>query len=309
MHNSEGTTVNMKITAYANAKINLFLDIKARRADGYHDIVSIMQSVDLCDTLTVEYTESNIFDITVECDQSNVPLGDDNLVVKAAKKLVKTGRIHVYINKKIPMSAGLAGGSADAAAMLVALNHLLGEPYSITELKTIGATLGADIPFCIEGGACLVEGIGDIMTPITPMPNAPIVISRMGEGMSTPKAYGALDIKYNNFKAREPYISKLQTLMSVESQSNIHAYSDGMFNIFETVVEDVRTCVPLLKETMISCGATKAMMSGSGTSVFGIFQNEDDAIKARDRLIAEGAVAFVAHPTAKGTELKIEQDN
>lgn len=292
----------MKITATANAKINLFLDITSRRDDGYHNLVSIMQSVDLCDRLTVEYTESDRLEISVGCDNSNVPLGNDNLVWKAASALMERGNIRINIEKRIPMSAGLAGGSADAAATLVALNHLIGYKYSLEELKAIGAKLGADIPFCIEGGACLVEGIGDIMSKTSAAPDAPMVIAKMGEGMSTPAAYKALDKKYNNFNNYNVKNEKLHILTG-RNKKSLADYSQGLYNVFESVVELERPDVTLVKKAMISHGALNALMSGSGTSVFGIFENEGDANSAKEALLSMGAVAHLVYPASKGIEL------
>lgn len=298
----KGMAIVMRITAKANAKINLFLDISSKRNDGYHNLVSIMQSVDLCDVITVDYTGSNSLDISVSCDNSNVPLGNDNLVYHAAGALIDRGLVRISIEKRIPMSAGLAGGSADAAATLVALNRLIDNKYSTDELKAIGAKLGADIPFCIEGGTQLVEGIGDIMTQTAPAPKVPLVIAKMGEGMSTPTAYKALDLKYNSFNNYSINSEKL-SILTDGSNKCLTDYSQGLYNIFESVVEPERRCVTLIKEAMISHGALNALMSGSGTSVFGIFENEQAAMLAVNQLKALGAVAHLAYPSDVGISI------
>ena len=191
------------------------------------------------------------------------------------------------------MTAGLAGGSADAAATLIALNSIAEKPLSTEELCALGAKLGADVPFCIKGGACLVEGIGEIMTPIAPMPNLPLVIAKMGEGMSTPAAYRALDIKFNNFVSYPTHGHQCQTILDANDATTL---CEGLFNVFEEVVEPDRPCVTEIKKTMLSKGAVGAMMSGSGTSVFGIFQTEAEAHDAKKALSELGAEAFVCYP-------------
>ncbi len=286
----------MKISVNAHAKINLFLDIESLRPDGYHNIISHMQSVTLHDTVRVEREESEEKEISVFCDNLDVPCDKSNLVYKAADIFPrKIGKVRIEIEKRIPMSAGLAGGSADAAATLVALNSLCNEPMSKEELKKLGGKLGADVPFCIEMGACIARGTGEILEKTVPMPNYPIVIARMGEGMSTPYAYKALDKKYDNFKKYVPKTDKLE-IITRATDISIDEYSKGMFNIFESVVEAERPRVAALKRLLLDNGAVSAMMSGSGTSVFGIFRNEENAKRAEAKVISEGAFAAVCYP-------------
>ena len=286
----------MKTTVRAYAKINLFLDMVSRRDDGYHNILSVMQSVTLHDVVEVEYIKGDQKEIIVTCDNSGIPTDKSNLGYKAASVFpYANGRIHIRIKKSIPVSAGLAGGSADAAAVLIALNDLCGRPMRLEELKVLGATLGADVPFCIEKGTCLVEGIGETMRDFASMPNLPIVIAKKGEGMSTPLAYRLLDEKYNLFNGYTPRSGKLATLNSPE-KFNTKQYCSGIYNIFEEVVEQCRPDVTAIKETMIGCGALNATMSGSGTSVFGIFEDVDSAQLALQKLIILGADAHVCYP-------------
>ena len=284
----------MTITVPAYAKINLFLDICSIRENGYHNILSYMQSVSLHDEVSVKLVPSEAKNITVICDNSSIPCDKSNLAYKAAEIFPCAGEITVSIVKNIPISAGLAGGSADCAATLVALNSLTGDKLSLDELCTLGARLGADVPFCIKGGACIVEGIGEILKPIQPMPNFPIVIAKKGEGMSTPYAYKALDERFDRFEGYMPKTEMLELITSTPGTAAV--LSDGLFNIFETVVEPERPYVTELKSIMIKNGAAGAMMSGSGTSVFGIFQDESDAKAAKDALVCAGAVAHVCYP-------------
>ena len=286
----------MKISVNAYAKINLFLDIESLRADGYHNIISHMQSVTLHDTVSVEREEAAQKEIFVVCDNSDLPCDKSNLVYKAADIFpCNIGKVKIDITKRIPMSAGLAGGSADAAATLIALNTLLGNPLGQEELKTLGARLGADVPFCIEKGACIARGVGEILEKTTPMPDYPIVIARMGEGMSTPFAYKALDKKYNKFVNYKPKIDKLGIIVDCVD-APIEDYAKGLFNIFEGVVEEERPCVTELKTLLLNNGAVASMMSGSGTSVFGIFKNADEANGAVNAAQAKGAFAAICYP-------------
>lgn len=286
----------MTVSMPAYAKINLFLDICSLRDNGYHNILSIMQRVDLHDTVTVSYEKCDEKSITVICDDSSIPCGNDNLAYKAANIFPICGKIIINIEKRIPMSAGLAGGSADAAATLVLLNSITDRPLSEEELCALGAHLGADVPFCIAGTACLVEGIGEIMTPIASMPHFPLVIAKMGDGMSTPAAYGALDKRFNRFKDYTPRQELCTALRSADKNISTQDFCRGLFNIFECVVEPERPCVSQIKSIMKAHGATDALMSGSGTSVFGIFESEASAREAASILKKSGADAHVCYP-------------
>ncbi len=286
----------MTVSVPGYAKINLFLDIRSIRDDGYHNILSIMQRIDLHDTVTVSYSTNKKKSISLTCDKPEIPCDAKNLAYKAADLFPICGNIEIHIEKRIPMSAGLAGGSADAAATLIALNSLCDKPLSTEELCDLGAKLGADVPFCIKGGACLVEGIGEIMTPVSSMPEFPIVVAKKGEGMSTPAAYRALDVKFNKFENYRPWEDKCNIILNSDQNNDIGSFCSGLFNIFETVVEPERVCVTELKSTMIKNGAIASMMSGSGTSVFGIFSNVDDALKVEKLLRDRGAEAYVCYP-------------
>ena len=296
-HHFLGGIFDMVAKAFAYAKINLFLDIESRREDGYHDIVSLMQRISLRDTVSVSLEPSEAKTINVTCSAPEIPCGEKNLAYKAANIYpIEKGNISINIEKVIPSSAGLAGGSADAAATLIALNELCENKLSMAELCALGAKLGADIPFCITGGACLVRGIGDILTEAKPMPMLPIVVAKKGEGMSTPAAYRALDEKYCNFVGYTPKIELLDKLIGENEALSAREYCEGLFNAFESVVEPERPDVTLIKGIMSSYGAVGAMMSGSGTSVFGIFTSKETAVAALDALKTQGADAHLCYP-------------
>ena len=307
----------MKTTITASAKINLFLDITGCRPDGYHTITGVMQAISLCDTVTVEVTEptgmylcsmgghtTGAESITLTCSNPDLPTDSRNLAWRAAEKFFDaTGRgcknLLIHIEKRIPAAAGMAGGSTDAAAVLVALNDLFDHPLTTDALCEVGLALGADVPFCIKGKAHITEGIGEALTPIAPMPDCELVVACGGEGVSTPAAYKALDTLYGNFDpaAYTPHTKELTTLKTALWQGNLTALCGSVFNLFESVVLPDRPVARQIKETLTEAGAITAMMSGSGPSVFGVFPKGDGAAqKARDTLIAQGIPAWVCEP-------------
>ncbi len=287
----------------ANAKINLYLNVVGRRENGYHDIVSIMQTVSLCDLVTLDFLPGSHtrIELTVS-GNGEVPVDCRNLAWRAAELYLKEtdlhGEVRISIEKHIPMAAGLAGGSADAAAVLRGLNHLCGNRLSNAALCALGARLGADIPFCITGGGALVTGIGDRLSPIVSMPDCALVVACMGEGVSTPWAYGKLDECYGFFAEKAaPDLRPERIVAALENGRVLDSCAD-YFNLFEEVVPAVQHDVDRLKNAMLEQGAVRSMMSGSGPSVFGVFQTVANAASACEVLSAMGAAAFVCHPRA-----------
>lgn len=307
----------MKTTLTAPAKINLFLDITSHRPDGYHEISGVMQSISLCDTVTLEVTEptgmyvcsmgahtAGAETITLTCTNPDLPADSRNLAWRAAEAFfAATGRgcknLFIHIEKRIPAAAGMAGGSTDAAAVLTGLNELYNYPLTTDALCEVGLKLGADVPFCIKGGAMITEGIGEVLTPITPMPACELVVAYGGEGVSTPAAYKALDTLYGNFDpaAYTPNTEGLKALKTALWQGDLTVLCGSVFNLFESVVLPERPVARGIKETLLSAGAITAMMSGSGPSVFGIFPKGDgSAQRAKERLEAQGIPAWVCEP-------------
>ena len=288
----------------ANAKINLYLDVVSRRENGYHNLVSIMQTLSLCDLVTLEYLPADHTEISLSASgNAEMPTDRRNLAWRAAELFLtetgKTGEVKIFIEKHIPMAAGLAGGSADAAAVLRGLNSLCGDPLSMDALCAVGARLGADVPFCIMGGMALVTGIGENLKYLSPMQDCPMVVACQGDGVSTIWAYGKLDEKYGDFatvKAESNVPSRLSELLA---QGSFEDAKGLLFNLFEEVVPVVQPFVNPLKEAMLEHGAVASMMSGSGPSVFGIFKNLEDAEKACASLQKAGAAAFVCNPCGK----------
>ena len=291
-------------TERANAKINAYLDVTARRENGYHDIVSIMQTVSLCDLVSVDYRPSSHTRIFLEASGNDaMPTDCRNLAWRAAEKFLqrteRRGEVHIIIEKHIPMAAGLAGGSTDAAAVLRALNALCGAPLSAEELCALGASLGADVPFCVRGGSARVTGIGERMEDIPTMPQGILLVACRGEGVSTPWAYGELDRIYNGFCDRKNEDNRYTCIENAWKSGDLNASCAHFYNIFEEVVPTVQKDVNAIKEIMLEAGAVHAMMSGSGPSVFGVFADADTANAACERLRASGAAAFVCHPCGK----------
>lgn len=290
-------------TERANAKINLYLDVVGRRENGYHNIVSIMQTVSVCDLVSVEFRPGLHTRIALTASgNSGMPTDCRNLAWRAAELYLsqtgQSGEVLISIEKHIPMAAGLAGGSSDAAAVLRAMNRLCGNRLSTKELCELGARLGADIPFCIIGGGALVSGIGECLESLPPMPSCYLVVACMGEGVSTPWGYGKLDELYQNFEQEKEPDERAVRLIAAMKNGDVLQNTDCFYNIFEEIVPDVRPKVIALKNAMKESGATLAMMSGSGPSVFGLFETQEAACLAVEKVKAMGADAFVCHPTA-----------
>ncbi len=281
----------------APAKINLYLEVTSRRPDGYHNIESIMQTVDLFDTLTFTRRVRDGRSIILECNDTRVPLDEKNLVYRAAKLFFDHTKadesdVTVYLEKHIPMAAGLGGGSSDAATTLLALNELYGTGLDIDEICALGARIGADVPFCVRQGIAVTRGIGEICSPCAKLPDCFIVVACAGEGVSTPWAYARLDEMYD-YETRDVSSDKLAS--AIES-GDITAVASEMTNIFESVVLPEREVARLIRDTLSGAGALKAMMSGSGPSVFGVFADEKTALLAVDALEKQGITAHLTKP-------------
>lgn len=287
------------VTKRAYAKINLHLDITGIMPDGYHSVNNVMQSVSLCDTVTLIPRADGEY--TVSCNVSGVPTDSSNLVVRAAiafeAAIGKRIGADIIIDKNIPMQAGLAGGSADAAATLLAINEMCGEPLDTEELCRIGGALGADIPFCIVGGTAFAEGKGDILKKLPDMPQCTIVVACGGEGVSTPKAFSLLDELYNGFASEFFYAPRqLSPICDALSSGSAEAVANNVYNIFEQPILAIRPVASNLRRIMLSSGALGAMMSGSGPSVFGIFDSDEKALAACETIKKIGVTPHICHP-------------
>lgn len=288
----------MKIKVNAYAKINLMLDIVATRTDGYHDLFMIMQSIGLYDTVTVSQTKSK--NITISCNIDDIPLDEKNIAHKAASAFFKSTKIknkgiHIDIVKRIPHAAGLAGGSADGAGVLVALNALCGTGLTADELCEIGVKIGADVPFCIKGGTLLAQGIGDVLNKVKPLRKCYILIAKPDCAVNTGFAYSQFD---ECGKVHTP--DKFGMLCAMQGR-DLKDIASRMENVFEQFI-DVPGKVDI-KCIMRDCGAIGVCMSGSGPTVFGIFEDEENARKAADRLTHLAKDIVITKPVSKGCKV------
>lgn len=288
----------MKIKVKAYAKINLMLDIVATRTDGYHDLFMIMQSIGIYDTVTVTPTDSK--KITITCNIDGIPLDEKNIAHKAAAAFFKaTGKknkgIHIDIVKRIPHAAGMAGGSADGAGVLVALNELTGAGLSEDELCDIGVKIGADVPFCIKGGTLLAQGIGDVLNKVKPLRKCCILIAKPDVGVNTAYAYKQFD---ECGKIHTP--DKFGMLCAMQSR-DLADIASRMENVFEQFI-DVPNRVDM-KTIMRDNGALGVCMSGSGPTVFGIFDDKQKAENAAKQLSAYAKDIAVTTPVSKGCKI------
>ena len=296
----------MKKTAeMAYAKINLSLDVTGRRENGYHEVDGVMQCISLFDEVTVQLEEAEALSVVLNAEGNpDLPTDDRNLAVRAARmffeRIERCCTVEIGLVKRIPMAGGLAGGSTDAAAVLRACNRLMGDPLTVEELCTLGARLGADVPFCIVGGAMRTQGIGEVLSSVPSMPMCHIVIAKRGEGISTPWAYGRLDALYSSFaEGTERPCSCLHELLAALEQGDLSGVCAHIYNIFEPVAEECRPDVSLIRRIMVEQGAAVSRMSGSGPSVFGVFLQERDAQNACSVLREMGAEAHICHPVAE----------
>ena len=282
------------------AKINLHLDVTGIMADGYHSVQTVMQSLSLCDEVSVTLRDEPIFD--AECNVDGVPTDEKNIAVRAARlyleKVGKTGGAHIAIEKNIPMAAGLAGGSADAAAVLVALDAHFGGLLGEDELCRLGAALGADVPFCISCGTKYSDGRGDILHEFPKLSDDLIfLVACGGEGVSTPWGYRLIDETFDRFANYAP--KGTDALRSAIEAEDKHAFCDHIFNIFESPVLSERPVAAKIKQMILDDGAIAAMMSGSGPSVFGVFEDADRAEACAIELRDLGYAAHVASPVGE----------
>lgn len=263
-----------KINLKAYAKINLCLDIVNKRADGYHNLRTIMQSVDLFDQIEIQVCKST-HSIHIESDHPELPLDERNLAYKAAKAIFEKagiqGGARIRITKNIPLAAGLAGGSSNAAAVLHGLNILYGLNLTVAQLVHIGKSLGADVPFCVVGGTVLAAGIGDRLSFLQPIQEYNILLVKPKVGVSTKDVYSRVDIK--NLTSR-PDIEK--AVQSIEN-NDLPGLTSSMGNVLEPITSSMVKEVLEIKNKMLTMGADGALMCGSGPTVFAICSSNNKA--------------------------------
>lgn len=275
----------------AHAKLNLTLDVLGRRPDGYHDLRMVMQSVALADVLTLE--ESGDGELRVRTNLHFLPNNEKNLAAQAALRWWEArGQaprgLEIAIEKRVPVCAGMAGGSSDAAAVLWALNQMEGAPLSPAELAKIGERVGSDVPYCILGGTALAEGKGEILTPLPPLPRCWAVLCKPEFSISTPALFAKID------SVRLRCRPDTQGAVAALEAGDLHGVARRMYNVFEDALpERQRARVNDIKNALIQSGALGASMSGTGPTAFGLFDDEGLARQARERLADLGGEVFL----------------
>ena len=286
----------------AYAKTNLFLDIDSKMPDGFHSIYTVMHTVSLCDEVTVELhgIGKRIARMMI-ANNRFLPTDSKNLCVKAAELFMERAGIDAEIvlrlKKRLPIGGGLGGGSADAAAVLRAMNRIFKRRFSEKMLLEMAGALGSDVPFCLLGGTALCEGRGELMTRLDSSLALHLVIANSGEHVSTPMAYKELDRHYFDFdgSVKSRGIELREPFMQGISRGNIS--SEHLFNIFEEPILALCPRAQAIKDRLLKLGAVGVMRSGSGSSIFGIFDSEGAARGAKEALRAMGATAYYARST------------
>lgn len=284
----------------SRAKINLSIDVLGKREDGYHLVEMIMQTIDLYDIIKIK--ELCTGDIIIKSNSKDVPLDDRNIVYKAIKLLqgkfnINKG-IEVFIQKNIPIAAGMAGGSSNAAAVLVGLNKIWNLNLKEKDLKEIGFLLGADVPYCISGKAALACGVGEKLTYIKGLPNdVSILVCKPNLFISTKDVYEGLDL--NNIPNRP----NNKSLVNYLEKEDIESVAKGMVNVLESVTGKHHEEIGEIENIMINNNALGSMMSGSGPTVFGLFKSKKDALKCKDILFKKYEQVYVVNSSEKGVEV------
>ncbi|HSQ88501.1 4-(cytidine 5'-diphospho)-2-C-methyl-D-erythritol kinase [Romboutsia sp.] len=284
----------------SRAKINLSIDVLGKREDGYHLVEMIMQTIDLYDTIKIK--ELSTEDIIIKSNSSDIPLDDNNIVYKAINLLKNKFNINkgveVFIQKNIPIAAGMAGGSSNAAAVLVGLNKIWELNLSEVELQEIGFNLGADVPFCILGRAALAQGVGEKLTYIKGLPkNVSILVCKPNLFVSTKKVYEGLDLK--NIQSRPDN----KFLIDCLNKGDIKPVAENMVNVLETVTSKYHKEIKEIEDIMMKSNALGSMMSGSGPTVFGLFEKKEDALKGEKMLLEKYSQVYVVNSSEKGVEI------
>jgi len=264
------------IVEIASAKINLTLDVLGKRADGYHDVAMVMQSISLADRVVLSGAEH----ISMDCSDPSLPVDSKNLAYKAAELILAgTGLgVHIALEKLIPIEAGLAGGSSDAAAVLRGVNKLYNLNKSREELLALALQLGADVSFCLEGGTALAEGIGEKLTNLPSPPKLWLVLIKPSFGVSTASIYKALRVD----KLRKH--PDTQAMLSAIKSGNRQQVVANLSNVLEEVTLTFKPEISETKSELLRLGAENVLMSGSGPTVFGVFPSEEDALSAAEKI-------------------------
>lgn len=273
----------------AHGKINLGLDVVRRLENGYHEVRMIMQSVELADTVRMRRLPEDR--IVVGTDRDGLPCDETNLAYRAARQMKEnyslTDGVEIFLEKRIPMAAGMAGGSADCAAVLRGMNELFELGLSLEELQREGVKLGADVPFCLMGGCALSEGIGEVLTALKTPPACVLLLAKPDINVSTKYVYEHLNLRELE---HHPDIEGIRK--SIE-EGDLEGLAGRLENVLDSVTGKEYPVIGEIKRQMEEAGALRALMSGSGPTVFGIFQEEQAALQAKDNIEREGLAGEV----------------
>jgi 4-diphosphocytidyl-2-C-methyl-D-erythritol kinase len=278
------------LTVKCNAKINLYLRVLEKRQDGFHDIETVYHSIALNDTLTLTPTDGHL---TLSCNAEGVPTGPENLALRAAALILGKAPhgVHIGLKKRIPVGAGLGGGSADAAGALIGLNRLFGLGRSAEELQTMAESLGADVKFMLEGGCSVGLGKGDELTGLPPLPPLPVVLALPGLSVSTAWAYDSLRMRLTSSQ------TSLNMITGALDRGDVAEVCGLLTNEFESLVFGKYPSVGRIKEDLLGCGAAAALMSGTGPVIYGFFETHAGAASCARRLAGGGIEAVVSNLT------------
>ncbi|MCR5088583.1 MAG: 4-(cytidine 5'-diphospho)-2-C-methyl-D-erythritol kinase [Oscillospiraceae bacterium] len=277
----------------AYAKLNLSLDVQEKRTDGYHNMLMVMQTIDLCDHISLDLRlEAGIF---LTCNYGYIPTDGRNLACKAANLFLKAcGRegqgISIRMKKEIPVGAGMAGGSADAAAVLRGMNRLLKAGMGRRELEKLAEQVGSDVAFCVAGGTALAKGRGEMLEDLPPMPDCSIVVCKPSFSISTPELFGKLD------RVKLLHHPDTDGMLEAIRENDLRGTAIRMYNVFEEVDDRRMRIVADIKGALLDGGAAGAVMTGTGSAVFGLFSDEEKAKKSAEKLSKEYSFCRIAKP-------------
>lgn len=292
-----------KLTVSAPAKINLTLDVLARRADGYHELSTIMQSIALADTVAVEAERSDKTVIELTCDKLFVPTDERNIAVKAAKAFLQKCGMHanvrIALQKRIPVGAGMGGGSTDAAAVLRALEALLPSGMTSGEMISLAKSIGADVPFVLRGGCALAGGIGEALQPIPVYDGIPVVVCKPRVSASTKEIFTRLNV---DSIAEHPDTSGA---VDAICEKNLGALAFRLFNVLESVTTELCPVIGEYRRELLKAGALGAAMTGSGTAVFGVFADKIYAARAATALRSSCDQVWLTETIGENPVLKL----
>ena len=286
----------MTVQEYAYAKLNLTLDVLAKRADGYHDMMMVMQTVSVCDSIRISRTAES--GIRTSCNFYYIPTDSRNLAARAAKVFLdRIGEpeqgIEISLKKDIPVGAGMAGGSADAAAVLRGMNSLYGRPLDRRKLEELAGEVGSDVAFCVAGGTAMASGRGEILQDLDAMPDCSIVICKPGFSISTPELFRKLD------QMNLRHHPDTEGMRAAIRDGDLREMGKRMYNVFEEVDDRRIRSVGEIKSVLLDYGALGSMMTGTGSAVFGIYSDRGAAEKCAAKLRSEYSFCRVAEPVKR----------